>query len=61
MYGVGGDHNGKSHVRSAMLGPSITVPLKDSKLMLDQGQDIVLLDFDIVKRKRKVIVQIMGE
>lgn len=61
MYGVGGDYNGKSHVRSAMMGPSITVPLKDGRLMLDQGQDIVLLDFDIIKRKRKVIVQIMGE
>lgn len=61
MYGVGGDLNGKSHVRSALVGPSITVPLKDGKLMLDSGQDIVLLDFDMVKRKRKVIVQIMGE
>ena len=51
MYGVGGDLNGKSHVRSAMMGPSITVPLKDGRLMLDSGQDIVLLDFDIIKRK----------
>lgn len=51
MYGVGGDLNGKSHVRSAMISPSITVPLKDGRLMLDAGQDIVLLDFDIIKRK----------
>ena len=51
MYGVGGDLNGKSHVRSAMMSPSITVPLKDGRLMLDAGQDIVLLDFDIIKRK----------
>ncbi len=61
MYGIGGDNNGKSHIRSALLGPSITVPLKDGKLLLDPGQDIVLLDFEIIKRKRKVIVQIMGE
>jgi secondary thiamine-phosphate synthase enzyme len=61
MYGVGGDHNGKSHIRAAILGPSVTIPLKDGKLMLESGQDVVLMDFDIIKRKRKVIVQIMGE
>lgn len=61
INGVGGDDNGHSHVRSAILGPSITVPLKDGRLMLDSDQDIVLMDFDHIKRKRKVIVQIMGE
>ncbi|MGD0510636.1 MAG: secondary thiamine-phosphate synthase enzyme YjbQ [Candidatus Micrarchaeaceae archaeon] len=61
LNGVGADNNGKSHVRSALMGPSITVPLKDGRLMLDKNQDIVVLDFDIIKRKRKVIVQIMGE
>lgn len=61
LNGVGGDTNGKSHIRSALLGPSITVPLKDGRLMLDREQDIVLLDFDIIKRKRKIVVQIMGE
>ena len=61
INGVGGDNNGYSHVRSAILGPSVTVPLKDGKLMLDKDQDIVLMDFDHIKRKRKVIVQIMGE
>jgi secondary thiamine-phosphate synthase enzyme len=61
LNGIGGDNNGKSHIRSAILGPSITVPLKDGKLMLDAAQDIVLLDFDIIKRKRKIVVQIIGE
>ncbi|MDE1871696.1 MAG: secondary thiamine-phosphate synthase enzyme YjbQ [Candidatus Micrarchaeota archaeon] len=61
INGIGADNNGKSHVRSALLGPSITVPLKDGKLMLDRDQDIVVLDFDIIKRKRKVILQVMGE
>lgn len=61
LNGIGADNNGKSHVRSALMGPSVTVPLKDGKLMLDKDQDIVVLDFDIIKRKRKVIVQIMGE
>ena len=61
INGIGGDENGFSHVRSAILGPSVTVPLKDGRLMLDKDQDIVLMDFDHIKRKRKVIVQIMGE
>jgi secondary thiamine-phosphate synthase enzyme len=61
LNGIGNDDNGKSHIRSAILGPSITVPLKDGKLMLDEDQDIVLLDFDLIKRKRKIVVQIMGE
>jgi secondary thiamine-phosphate synthase enzyme len=59
--GYGADDNGKSHVRSAIMGPSITVPFSDGKLMLDRSLDVVLLDFDIIKRNRKVIVQIMGE
>lgn len=59
--GVGGDNNGKSHVRAAIMGPSITVPFSNGKLMLDGNMDVVLLDFDIIKRKRKVIVQLIGE
>ncbi len=61
IYGVGGDNNGKSHIRSSILGPSVTVPLRNGKLLLDKGQDIVFMDFDIIRRKRKVIVQIVGE
>jgi secondary thiamine-phosphate synthase enzyme len=59
--GKGGDDNGKSHIRSAIMGPSITVPFSDGHMLLDKGLDVVLLDFDIIKRKRKVIVQLMGE
>lgn len=61
MYGVGGDNNGNSHVRSSLVGPSVTVPFSDGKLLLDKNQNIVLLDFDLIKRKRKVVIQIMGE
>ncbi len=59
--GKGADDNGKSHVRAAIMGPSITIPFSDGKLMLDSGLEVVLLDFDIIKRNRKVIMQIMGE
>lgn len=60
-YGNGGDTNGKSHMRSALFGPSINVPFKSQKLLLDKYDSIVLMDFDIIKRKRKVIVQMVGK
>jgi secondary thiamine-phosphate synthase enzyme len=56
-----GDGNGFSHVRAALVGPSLTVPFRDGQLTLGTWQQIALLDFDNKARKRKVIVQIMGE
>jgi secondary thiamine-phosphate synthase enzyme len=55
------DGNGHSHVRASLIGPSLTVPFKDSTLMLGTWQQIVILEMDIAKRERNVIVQIMGE
>ncbi len=55
-----GDGNGYSHVRSALLGPSLHVPLIDGKLALGTWQQIVLLDFDNRGRQRRVLMQIMG-
>lgn len=56
-----GDGNGFSHVRSALLGPSLTVPVANGQLQLGTWQQIVLIDFDNRPRDRKVIVQIIGE
>ena len=56
-----GDGNGYSHVRSALLGPSLQIPLLNGSLILGTWQQIVLLDFDNKPRKRRVIVQILGE
>lgn len=57
----GGDSNGHAHVRSAFIGPSLTVPLIDGKLALGTWQQIVLVDFDDRPRTREVIVQLVGE
>ena len=46
------DGNGHSHVRSALIGPSFTVPFTDGKLILGTWQQIVLLDFDVRERRR---------
>jgi secondary thiamine-phosphate synthase enzyme len=56
-----GDGNGFSHVRSALLGPSITVPFKKKKLLLGTWQQIVLVDFDNRPRTREIVVQAVGE
>ena len=57
----GGDSNGHAHIRSAFIGPSLTVPLIDGRLALGTWQQIVLVDFDDRPRRRDVIVQIVGE
>ncbi|MCI0454191.1 MAG: secondary thiamine-phosphate synthase enzyme YjbQ [Candidatus Dadabacteria bacterium] len=56
-----GDGNGYSHIRAALLGPSLTVPFSSSRLLLGTWQQIVLVDFDNRPRKREVILQIIGE
>lgn len=55
------DGNGHSHVRASLIGPSLTVPFKDSTLMLGTWQQIVFLEMDARKRDRNVILQMMGE
>ena len=49
------DDNGHSHLRSALLGPGITIPFADGKLMTGEYQQVVLVDFDTRPRKRIVI------
>lgn len=55
-----GDGNGYSHVRAALLGPSLTVPVIDGRMSLGTWQQIVLLDFDNRPRRRQVVVQLSG-
>ena len=56
-----GDGNGFSHVRAALLGPSLTVPIMGGALALGTWQQIVFIDCDNRKRRRKIIVQVIGE
>jgi secondary thiamine-phosphate synthase enzyme len=55
------DGNGHSHLRSSILGPSLTFPFDAHGLMLGTWQQIVFLELDNRSRKRKVIVQMIGE
>ncbi|MBM4161548.1 MAG: YjbQ family protein [Ignavibacteria bacterium] len=54
------DGNGHSHVRAAVMGPSLTVPFSGGEMLLGTWQQIVLIDFDNRPRSRKVVVQLIG-
>jgi len=56
-----GDENGKSHVRATLMGPSLTIPFKEKKLLLGTWQNIALFDFDVPARSREIVMQIVGE
>lgn len=56
-----GDGNGHSHIRAALLGPSLTVPFVDMLLTLGTWQQIIYIDFDNRPRRRELVVQVMGE
>jgi secondary thiamine-phosphate synthase enzyme len=56
-----GDDNGSSHVRAALLKPSLTIPFTDAQLLLGTWQQIVVIDFDTRGRRRRVILQFIGE
>ncbi len=52
--------NPQSHVRSLMLGPSCTIPVRDDRLQLGTWQSIFLVELDVRQRKRKVSITIVG-
>lgn len=54
------DGNGYAHIRAAMIGNAITIPLAAGELELGRWQQIVLIDFDNKPRTRSVIVQILS-
>jgi secondary thiamine-phosphate synthase enzyme len=56
-----GDDNGHAHVRAALLGPSLSLPVVDGRMTLGTWQQIVFIDFDVRPRRRSVVVQLLGE
>ena len=56
-----GDDNGSSHVRAALLGPSLTIPFVDGALTLGTWQQIMVIEFDTSARRREILVQMIGE
>jgi secondary thiamine-phosphate synthase enzyme len=56
-----GDHNGFAHLRSALLGASETLPVREGHVYLGTWQQIVLCDFDDRPREREITVTVLGE
>lgn len=54
------DGNGHSHVQAALMGPALTVPVRDGAMSLGQWQQIVLVNHDDRNRQRHVDVTILG-
>ncbi len=54
------DGNGRSHVKASILGPEITVPFENRRLMLGTWQQIVFVECDVRPRQRKIIITVMG-
>ncbi len=56
-----GDGNGRSHVRAALIGPSITIPVQEGKMLNGTWQQVVLIELDIRSRRtRSVICTVNG-
>ncbi len=56
-----GDDNGHSHIRAALIGPSLTIPFVKGALSLGTWQQIVFCEFDTRPRSRRLVIQVLGE
>lgn len=55
------DGNGHSHLQATMLGPSLTVPIDEGRLVLGTWQQIFHLECDIKSRQRAIVVTVIGQ
>ena len=56
-----GDDNGSSHVRAALVGPSVSIPFDEGRLLLGTWQQVALFEFDTRPRSREIVIQLIGE
>lgn len=54
------DGNAHSHLQATILGPELTVPIRDGSLVVGTWQQIVHLECDVRARQREVIVTVQG-
>jgi secondary thiamine-phosphate synthase enzyme len=55
------DGNGHSHLQATWLGPSITVPINEGRLVLGTWQQVFHLECDVKPRRRTIVVSLVGE
>ena len=57
-----GDGNGRSHVKAALVGPSLPLPVAGGELLCGTWQQVVLLELDVnAGRERTIICTVTGE
>ncbi|MDQ3135722.1 MAG: secondary thiamine-phosphate synthase enzyme YjbQ [Acidobacteriota bacterium] len=62
QHGMGfrhGEENSDAHIKTTLVGTSVTVPFHDGELLLGRWQGIFLCEFD-GGRERQVILQVMS-
>ncbi len=55
------DDNGHSHIRASLIGPSVTIPIREGCLIHGTWQQVVFIELDTQPRKRTIVVQLVGE
>jgi len=55
------DGNGHSHLQATLLGPSLTVPIAEGKLVLGTWQQVFHLECDVRGRQRTLAVTVVGD
>ena len=61
QHGMGfkhGEQNSDAHIKASLVGPSVTVPFADGRLLLGRWQGIFLCEFD-GPRRREVVMTIL--
>jgi len=55
------DGNGHSHLQATMLGPSLTIPIMNAKLVLGTWQQVFHIECDVKPRRRSIVITVVGE
>lgn len=55
------DGNGHSHVRASLLGPSLTIPINQGRVIHGTWQQVAFMELDVKPRQRRLYVTIIGE
>ena len=55
------DDNGHSHVRAALIGTSLALPVVDGRAPRGTWQQVVLVDLDTRPRERTVVLTVVGD
>jgi secondary thiamine-phosphate synthase enzyme len=54
------DNNAAAHIKSALVGPSESIPIEDGRLLLGTWQNVFFCEFDGPRRQRGVVVTVVG-